>query len=159
MSKNAGTVVPNAPVAGYMGPNTAALGEEFVIHDSGVATGRIEILTVDPNAVPEDATYSLTFEKVLGTPITYYSVKDEQLKNEAFILSSGYGSLDRKNIDSASVEITDESGGTTYQLGIDFTMDYANGIIVATEGGALVEMNTYVVSYLYYPILNSTSMA
>jgi len=27
MSENAGTVVPNAPVAGYMGPNTQSLGK------------------------------------------------------------------------------------------------------------------------------------
>ena len=38
-------------------------------------------------------------------------------------------------------------------------MDYANGIIIATEGSALEEMNTYVASYLYYPILNSSSTA
>ena len=65
----------------------------------------------------------------------------------------------QKNIDSASVEITDESGATTYQVGIDYTMDYTNGIIVVTEGSTLEEMNTYVASYLYYPILNSSSIA
>ena len=44
MSENAGMAVPNASVAGYMGPNTASLGQEFVVHDSGYATcalGRI----------------------------------------------------------------------------------------------------------------------
>jgi len=159
LSENAGKVVTNAPVAGYMGPNTSAPGQEFVAHDSGYATGRIEVLTVDPTAVPENATYSVSFERALGSSIIYYSVRDEQLKDEAFVIASGYGSLDRKNIDSTTVDITDESGATTYQLGIDYTMDYANGIIIATEGSALEEMNTYVASYLYYPILNSSSTA
>ena len=159
LSENAGKVVTNAPVAGYMGPNTSAPGQEFVAHDSGYATGRIEVLTVDPTAVPENATYSLSFERALGSSIIYYSVRDEQLKDEAFVIASGYGSLDRKNIDSTTVDITDESGATTYQLGIDYTMDYANGIIIATEGSVLEEMNTYVASYLYYPILNSSSTA
>ena len=76
MSENAGMAVPNATVAGYMGPNTASLGQEFVVHDSGYATGRIEVITVDPTAVPEDATYSLTFDREFGSPIIYYSVLD-----------------------------------------------------------------------------------
>ena len=159
VSKNAGTVVPNAPVAGYMGPNTAAPGQEFVVHDSGLATGKIEVVTVDPTAVPEDAEYTLSFGTEFGTPIIYYSVRDEQLKTEKFVIASGYGSLEYNNIDSATVVISDESGATTYQLGIDYTLDYTNGIIVVTEGSALEEMNTYVASYLYYPILNSSSTA
>jgi hypothetical protein len=109
--------------------------------------------------VPEDAEYTLSFGTEFGTPIIYYSVRDEQLKTEKFVIASGYGSLEYNNIDSATVDITDESGATTYQLGIDYTMDYTNGIIVVTEGSALEEMNAYVASYLYYPILNSSSTA
>ena len=159
MSENAGMAVPNAAVAGYMGPNTASLGQEFVVHDSGYATGRIEVLTVDPTAVPENATYSMTFDREFGSPIIYYSVLDEQIKMESFVVAGGYGALEHKNIDSSSVSITDETGDMVYVLGVDYSMDYENGMIIALENGGLIEMGTYVVSFKYYPILNSSSTA
>ena len=159
MSENAGMAVPNATVAGYMGPNTATLGQEFVVHDSGYATGRIEVITVDPTAVPEDATYSLTFDREFGSPIIYYSVLDEQLKMETFVIAGGYGALEHKNIDSSSVIVTDETGDMVYVLGVDYSMDYENGMIIALENGGLVEMGTFVASFKYYPIMNSSSTA
>ena len=38
-------------------------------------------------------------------------------------------------------------------------MDYENGMIIALENGGLVEMGTFVASFKYYPIMNSSSTA
>ena len=101
----------------------------------------------------------MTFDRGFGSPIIYYSVLDEQIKMETFVIAGGYGALEHKNIDSSSVIVTDETGDMVYILGLDYSMDYENGMIIALENGGLVEMGTFVASFKYYPIMNSSSTA
>jgi len=51
LGENVVEVVPDAPVAGYIPPNTPDDDLQFVKHDSGAATGSIIINTVDPDSV------------------------------------------------------------------------------------------------------------
>ncbi len=155
MSKNAGTVVPNAPSAGYIPPNTLESGENFVVHDSGNATGLIKLETIIFDDIPENRTYSVEFEKISVNPKIQYNVRDETIINEKIVFLSGMANVSYVNIDSASILLTNMEGTVVYSDTSDFSVDFASGIFAIDSASTLVEEVEYAVSYKYYPIFNS----
>jgi hypothetical protein len=57
--------------------------------------------------------------------------------------------LDHANLKSGSVKVTDSTGGTTYTLTTDYTVNNTNGVITRTSTGSIAADETVLVTYLY----------
>ena len=64
---------------------------------------------------------------------------------------------DRPNIDIGSISVRDEEGNS-YDLDYDFELITDLGKIKGLSGGNLIDGETYLISYLYYPIINSKAV-
>lgn len=67
IDQNCAVVIPNAPVAGYVPPEISGDLESVT---SGVGTGSIEVVVLDPAQIKEDASYKIEFTSS-GTEHTY----------------------------------------------------------------------------------------
>ena len=65
--------------------------------------------------------------------------------------------MSKSNIDIGSISVRDE-GGNSYDLNYDFELITNLGKIKGLSGGNLTDGETYLVSYLYYPIINSKAV-
>ena len=68
-----------------------------------------------------------------------------------------YRQLLNKNIDVQSVSVYDEIGNIL-NIDDDFEIIASSGKIKGISGGSIVDGNSYTVSYLYYPIVNSKAV-
>ncbi len=155
LSENAGTVVPSAPSAGYIPPNTPEDGENFMIHDSGNAKGQIQLETILFDEIPDNRTYSVEFEEINEVPGIQYYVRDEKIISEKIIFLGGLASLNKFNIDSASVILTDLDSTVVFSDTIDYSVDYTSGIVSIDSNSTLEEEIPYAISYKYYPVYQS----
>jgi hypothetical protein len=145
-------VTPDAPVAGYVPPNTPPPGMEFVVHDSGAATGKVIVNVMDPSKIVDGWEYAVEFTQE-GESI-YYSVRNRQTFVDTITIVSGWGGLGAKPIAPGSVTVTSLDGTTTYTEGVDYQVDYSLGLITAVNQN-LVEGARYRVAYQYYPLYRS----
>ena len=155
LSENAGTVVPSAPSAGYIPPNTPEDGENFIIHDSGNAKGLIKLETILFDKIPDNRTYSVEFEEISEVPGKQYYVRDEKIISEKIIFLGGLASLSKFNIDSASVILTDLDSSVVFSDTIDYSVNYTSGIVSIDSNSTLEEEIPYAISYKYYPVYQS----
>jgi len=56
-------------------------------------------------------------------------------------------SLPNRNLDSGSVAVTDSTGGTTYNEGTDYEINYRSGLIRALSGGSITDGQSLLVDY------------
>ena len=70
---------------------------------------------------------------------------------------SQFRQLSKSNIDIGSISVRGEDGNL-YALEYDFQLIPDLGKIKGISGGNLVDGETYLVSYLYYPIINSKAV-
>ncbi|RMF07410.1 MAG: hypothetical protein D6762_07565 [Candidatus Neomarinimicrobiota bacterium] len=145
-------VTPNAPVAGYVPPNYSDHPNDFFTHDSGAGTGRLVLLTRDPSQVKDQNPYEVEFARTGGK--TVYSVRDGQVLTDTVQFVAGWAGLPHKPVDVASVRLTNLSGTTTFQAGVDYQVDGELGLIEKLDG-SLEEGTTYLVSYQYFPLYQS----
>jgi hypothetical protein len=152
LGPNVAGVVPNAPVAGYVAPNTPPSGFEFVEHDSGAATGDIIVTYIDPEEIRDGMPYRLTFE-VAGV-ITEYSLENLETKVDTVRFAQGFSQTERNNLVEGTLSITSLDGSNTYEENIHFTAGYEEGTL--TSVSAEIHNDTaYLVHYHYYPVYKS----
>ena len=65
--------------------------------------------------------------------------------------------MSKSNIDIGSISVRD-GDGNLYELDYDFQLITDLGKIKGILGGNLVDGETYLVSYLYHPIVNSKAV-
>lgn len=152
LGENVAEVVPDAPSAGYIPPNTPDSGHQIVVHDSGSATGSLIINTVDPDSIHDQWEYSVDFQT--EGKKTYYSIINQEIFTDTVEFASGWFSLHKKNLIPGSVAVASLDGSTDYDEGIHFEVTYDLGIISCISG-ALCDGKVYLVSYQYYPLYKS----
>ena len=157
MSENAGVALPNATVAGYVPPNTVAPGQDFIDHYDGYGTGDISLSVIDPYAVKESVTYKVLFDTLGSSDDVVFSVLNDEEIVETITLIDSMALTTHGHIDSLSVLLTNESGSVTYHPGLDYTMNYESGMIIPMDN-VLTGSQSYIISYKYYPLYNSSSM-
>ena len=144
-------VVPSSPAIGVV---NGTIQNNEIIHKTGVTTAKIFLDIVDPYSLQNDNQFEITFRE---SP-TRYSIKDLMLIEESVTISiEQYRKLLHGNIDLGSVAVNDESGNT-YFINDDFELLDTTGKIKGIDGGGMIDGNTYTVSYLYYPIINSEAI-
>ena len=144
-------VIPSSPAIGMI---SGDIKDNNLIHKAGVTTGEIFLDIIDPYSLEEGNEFEITF---LESP-TRYSIKDlKPVEDVVSISLSQFRQLSKSNIDISSISVRDE-GGNSYDLDYDFELITNLGKIKGLSGGNLTDGETYLVSYLYYPIINSKAV-
>ena len=144
-------VIPSSPAIGMI---SGDIKDNNLIHKAGVTTGEIFLDIIDPYSLEEGNEFEITF---LESP-TRYSIKDLKPVEDVISISlSQFRQLSKSNIDISSISVRDE-GGNSYDLDYDFELITNLGKIKGLSGGNLTDGETYLVSYLYYPIINSKAV-
>ena len=144
-------VIPSSPAIGMI---SGDIKDNNLIHKAGVTTGEIFLDIIDPYSLEEGNEFEITF---LESP-TRYSIKDLKPVEDVISISlSQFRQLSKSNIDIGSISVRDE-GGNSYDLNYDFELITNLGKIKGLSGGNLTDGETYLVSYLYYPIINSKAV-
>ena len=71
-----------------------------------------------------------------------------EIENESFVARFDQEvELDYVHIEPNSITVTDSLSGTTYQEGIDYTIDYNDGTITALSTGSMNDTESHLISY------------
>ena len=144
-------VIPRTPAIGVI---SGDIKDNTITHKAGVTTGDIFLDIIDPYSLEEGNEFEITF---LESP-TRYSIKDLKPVEDVISISlSQFRQLSKSNIDIGSISVRGEDGNL-YALEYDFQLIPDLGKIKGISGGNLVDGETYLVSYLYYPIINSKAV-
>ena len=127
----------------------------MIEHRAGVTTGEITLDIVDYYSLENENQFEITFRE---SP-TRYSIKDLMpIEDQVVISIEQYRQLSYQNIDLESVQVYDASGNT-FIINQDYEILDEMGKIKGIAGGSITDGNTYTVSYLYYPIVNSKAVS
>ncbi|MEE9162124.1 MAG: hypothetical protein V3U35_04045, partial [Candidatus Neomarinimicrobiota bacterium] len=153
LGPNVATVVPNAPAAGYVPPNTPHADFEFVQHDSGAATGLVRIIAVDPEQIQEGWNYRVAFAEAGN--VTSYAVENLQTLTDTVEFVQGIAQLTRENVLPGSMVLTTLDRSMSFAEGVDFAVEEQPGRLIATSG-SLINARAYLATYRHYAVDNST---
>ena len=144
-------VIPSSPAIGVI---SGDIKDNTIKHKAGVTTGEIFLDIIDPYSLEEGNEFEITF---LESP-TRYSIKDlKPVEDVVSISLSQFRQLSKSDIDIGSISVRD-GDDNLYELDYDFQLITDLGKIKGISGGNLVDGETYLVSYLYYPIINSKAV-
>ena len=145
-------IVPSTPAIGLV---RGTIKDNLIEHRAGVTTGEITLDIVDYYSLENENQFEITFRE---SP-TRYSIKDLMpIEDQVVISIEQYRQLSYQNIDLESVQVYDASGNT-FIIDQDYEILDEMGKIKGIAGGSITEGNTYTVSYLYYPIVNSKAVS
>ena len=145
-------IVPSAPAIGLV---RGTIKDNLIEHRAGVTTGEITLDIVDYYSLENENQFEITFRE---SP-TRYSIKDLMpIEDQVVISIEQYRQLSYQNIDLESVQVYDASDNT-FIINQDYEILDEMGKIKGIAGGSITEGNTYTVSYLYYPIVNSKAVS
>ena len=145
-------IVPSAPAIGLV---RGTIKDNWIEPIAGVTTGKIILDIVDYYSLENENQFEITFRE---SP-TRYSIKDLMpIEDQVVISIEQYRQLSYQNIDLESVQVYDASGNT-FIIDQDYEILDEMGKIKGIAGGSITDGNTYTVSYLYYPIVNSKAVS
>ncbi|UCE04866.1 MAG: hypothetical protein JSW07_14740 [bacterium] len=152
-------IVPDAPVAGYVSPPEMTSENKLVSRISGAGTGKVTIHNVDPTKIPDNWQYYVFFDDTSyvssSDTAKTYSVLNNQQIIETFEADTARVELRNKHLLQGSVVVTEQGGGSKYDEGIDFVMNYKTGIIQIIEAGKMTIGQRYDINYKYFPVYKS----
>ena len=158
-------VIPRAPVAGYedaqIEDSDLENGYFRPTHTTGISTGSIKIQIIDPTKVKDNDLFKI-FISDTGNIGLHYNILNT--KPVRFYFTARYDhpiKLPNKHILADSMQLTNVNGSVTYVRGRDYDIDGKTGQLTiydpATHSDAQIQSgDTYVVSYTYFPIWEST---
>ena len=145
-------IVPSAPAIGLV---RGTIKDNWIEPIAGVTTGKIILDIVDYYSLENENQFEITFRE---SP-TRYSIKDLMpIEDQVVISIEQYRQLSYQNIDLESVQVYDASGNI-FVIDQDYEILDEMGKIKGIAGGSITDGNTYTVSYLYYPIVNSKAVS
>ena len=145
-------IVPSAPAIGLV---RGTIKDNWIEPIAGVTTGKIILDIVDYYSLENENQFEITFRE---SP-TRYSIKDLMpIEDQVVISIEQYRQLSYQNIDLESVQVYDVNGNI-FVIDQDYEILDEMGKIKGIAGGSISEGNTYTVSYLYYPIVNSKAVS
>ena len=145
-------IVPSTPAIGLV---RGTIKDNLIEHRAGVTTGKIILDIVDYYSLENENQFEITFRE---SP-TRYSIKDLMpIKDQVVISIEQYRQLSYQNIDLESVQVYDVNGNI-FVIDQDYEILDEMGKIKGIAGGSITDGNTYTVSYLYYPIVNSKAVS
>jgi hypothetical protein len=145
-------IVPSAPAIGLV---HGTIKDNWIEHRAGVTTGKIILDIVDYYSLENENQFEITFRE---SP-TRYSIKDLMpIEDQVVISIEQYRQLSYQNIDLESVQVYDVIGNI-FVINQDYEILDEMGKIRGIAGGSITDGNTYTVSYLYYPIVNSKAVS
>ena len=145
-------IVPSTPAIGLV---RGTIKDNLIEHRAGVTTGKIILDIVDYYSLENENQFEITFRE---SP-TRYSIKDLMpIEDQVVISIEQYRQLSYQNIDLESVQVYDVNGNI-FVIDQDYEILDEMGKIKGMAGGSITEGNTYTVSYLYYPIVNSKAVS
>ena len=145
-------IVPSAPVIGLV---HGTVKDNRIEHRAGVTTGKIILDIVDYYSLENENQFEITFRE---SP-TRYSIKDLMpIEDQVVISIEQYRQLSYGNIDLESVQVYDVNGNILV-INQDYEILDEMGKIIGIPDGTIIDGNTYTVSYLYYPIVNSKAVS
>ena len=145
-------IVPSTPAIGLV---RGTIKDNLIEHRAGVTTGEITLDIVDYYSLENENQFEITFRE---SP-TRYSIKDLMpIEDQVVISIEQYRQLSYQNIDLESVQVYDVNGNI-FVIDQDYEILDEMGKIKGIAGGSITEGNTYTVSYLYYPIVNSKAVS
>ena len=145
-------IVPSTPAIGLV---RGTIKDNLIEHRAGVTTGKIILDIVDYYSLENENQFEITFRE---SP-TRYSIKDLMpIEDQVVISIEQYRQLSYQNIDLESVQVYDVNGNI-FVIDQDYEILDEMGKIKGIAGGSITEGNTYTVSYLYYPIVNSKAVS
>ena len=145
-------IVPSAPAIGLV---RGTIKDNLIEHRTGVTTGEITLDIVDYYSLENENQFEITFRE---SP-TRYSIKDLMpIEDQVVISIEQYRQLSYQNIDLESVQVYDVNGNI-FVIDQDYEILDEMGKIKGIAGGSITDGNTYTVSYLYYPIVNSKAVS
>lgn len=159
--------IPNAPAAGYIEPPELTTNNGWVERVDGAATGKINVIPIDPEKIDDGATYEITFddsshfdEDLDTVTDTTFFIRDTRYYTETVRIDTNSTLLNRQNIVPSSVTVKLMSDGTEYERDFDYAIGWEEGTFKALEGGTMPisnETEEYLaeISYQYYPIYDS----
>ncbi|MCH2649765.1 MAG: hypothetical protein MKZ99_00005, partial [Candidatus Marinimicrobia bacterium] len=145
-------IVPSTPAIGLV---RGTIKDNLIEHRAGVTTGKIILDIVDYYSLENENQFEITFRE---SP-TRYSIKDLMpIEDQVVISIEQYRQLSYQNIDLESVQVYDVNGNI-FVINQDYEILDEMGKIKGIAGGSITDGNTYTVSYLYYPIVNSKAVS
>ena len=145
-------IVPSAPAIGLV---RGTIKDNLIEHRAGITTGEITLDIVDYYSLENENQFEITFRE---SP-TRYSIKDLMpIEDQVVISIEQYRQLSYQNIDLESVQVYDVNGNI-FVIDQDYEILDEMGKIKGIAGGSITDGNTYTVSYLYYPIVNSKAVS
>ncbi len=151
---NTAQAVPRVPSAGYEDGHLQDTGtSNNIVHESGIATGDIQIDIIDSQRFEDDNEFRITFQE---NP-TRYTVEDTKPVEAKILARSGqYVGLPNKNINAGSFALTSLVSGKVYSGDTDFELLPENGLLQALPDGAIPDRDTLLAAYTYFPVFEST---
>ena len=139
-------------VAGYFPPS--ALGEAGLIHESGHATGVLQVHVIDELAVRDDQPYRIIFEP--DQDQMTYSVINEGPITIMLTASPGKSqSSTYRNLVPGTVEVR-TSDGRLLEPETDYVVNHALGTVHINPSAGVARGESFTASFSYAPVYRST---
>jgi hypothetical protein len=154
LDENTVQVVPRAPAAGYVPGDLVDNGAtNRISHARGVATGDLRLEIIDPRQLEDENEFVVSFLE----DSTRYTVEDMKPVQEEFsAVMDQFYKLEFRNINKATFTLTRADGSGSFVQDQDYELDTTVGLIRPIPGGQMQENETYLATYRYFAIYEST---
>ena len=150
---NTVSIVPRTASAGYVQSSIDSTG---LVQVQGNGTGLVDINIIDHTAVQDENGFKIMFNEVDGLS---YSVLDEKEVLDTISVRLGqYHKLSNKNVDTSDFSLS-SLVGDLFVEGNDYDLLASDGQILVHSNGSIIESQSIVAAYHYYPIKNSTRLS
>jgi hypothetical protein len=154
-------VIPGPRASGYSEPEISNIID--VQHVSGIGNGSYDFKILNDLEI-KDETYTLRFSDSLqvGDSLVAgknYSVKGEKSVTESFFLfDTKFANLSKQYIiDDQTLEVKDKNG-ITYQNGVDYIIDFAQGKIRRDSSSTMPNNSEFTITYHHYSVYQSQAL-
>jgi hypothetical protein len=157
--RNTVAVIPGPRASGYEAP---VLSDDGIDHVKGISTAAVSVPIINDLAVKSGKEYMVFFSDTLhlakkDTVTKNYSVLCTVPVTETFVtVDTNFVRLDKENISKDSVLVIKDQSGKVYIENVDYVISYDRGLIRRTAKSSMANNASFVITYRYHPIYQST---
>ncbi len=154
-------VIPNDMAKGIISQKIELEKGMTLVHEKGFATGKVALKALNEQLL-QNSSYQLKFDTIVVNNVKSisYSIKKNTPVVEQFIGNETlFVNLTNKKIILSTVKVFNGPDTLSPQIPMDtLIIDIDRGRVRAKANNILLKSKTYTISYLYYPVYQSTSL-
>ncbi|MCB0284002.1 MAG: hypothetical protein H6627_02155 [Calditrichae bacterium] len=159
--RNTVSVIPGPRSSGFV---DAGVGSNNIVHESGIASGDVNLEVFEELNLQEDGQYEIFFDDSMTVkgeriPKKNFSVINENPVFDTFtLIDTNFTTLTYTNISDDEFLSVKDGSGTEYKRDVDYVLELNKGTIRRTGNSSMPNNTEFNATFRYYPVFQSLAL-